>query len=179
MLENTEKIDKEKVAEFFITKKIEARPISSHVKSKEPDFELYIGGKLWGYCELKSISKDNWTGGLRSDPTYNNIQNKIHESHKQLKAANPKHEFPNIICFINHHTYRGYIDLITVLTGKYSLGNPDVTDFRYLKRLIARDAIDIIDCIIWMEKDNKISFMFNSDSTFIDVLKEKIGSKDV
>lgn len=178
MSTNSDTVDKQNVIKFFQSKGIEARPLPELEDSKTPDFELYVAGKLWGYCELKSIFEADWSSGLRHDPTYNTIQSKLHASCKQLASMNPKQEVPNIIFIINHHPYRDYIDLHTVLTGEFLPGNPEVADCRYLKRLINAGDMPVIDYIIWKNLDKDIiCFTVNGDSPHKDILKEKISRK--
>ena len=101
--------DKQLIIEFFKRKGIEARSFSNTSGIPNPDFELYIDGRLFAYCELKSIipyelPSSNLPSGQifeveRNDPAFNNIQNKIHEAAKQLRSVNPNHDLPNIEFF--------------------------------------------------------------------------------
>jgi hypothetical protein len=47
--------DKQLTIEFFKRKGIEARPFLKTSDMSNPDFEIYIDGRLFAYCELKSI----------------------------------------------------------------------------------------------------------------------------
>ncbi len=173
-----DKADKGLVVNFFKAKNIEARCFGKKQMDKNPDFELLINGERFGYCELKSIIEYKVLGE-HSDPTYNKIQNKIHESTKQFLSVNPDHKVPNILFFINHHGYVGYQDLWFVLTGRTT---PDQTsdpiDLRYLERLIKNGDIEKIDFIIWADKEGtNTSFVTNSESKFHSDLSKKISSK--
>lgn len=170
--------DKELVVNFFKSKNIEARGFPKKQTDKNPDFELLIHGEQFGYCELKSII-EHIVLGEHSDPTYNKIQNRIHESTKQFISVNPEHGVPNILFFINHHGYVGYQDLTFVLSGKATpTQTSDPIDLRHLKRLMQNDDLEKIDLIIWEDKEgSNISFIINSDSKFHLNLRRKISSK--
>lgn len=171
--------DKELVINFFKSKTIVACHSPKKQQGKKPDFELYSNNQLFGYCELKSIV-DYEFYGERRDPTYNKIQNKIHEATKQFNSVNPAHNLPNILFFINHCSKVSYQDLWFVLSGQTTPPNQpsDPLDLRYLKRLIKRNDLEIIDFIIWGNTDEKAtSFVINSDSKFHSNLKTTISSK--
>jgi hypothetical protein len=171
--------DKLLVIKFFKAKNIEARHFSKKSKGKKADFELYSGNHIFGYCELKSIL-DYEFSGLRHDPTYNKIQNKIHEAAKQFHSVNPNHLNPNIIFFINHTKKVGWQDLWYVLTGQVTPPNQpsEPIDVTYLLRLLKKDDLAIIDYFIWSDTfGENISFSINSDSHFTNELKERISSK--
>jgi len=93
------KADKKLVINYFASKSIDAKHFPKRKEGKKPDFELYLEKNLFAFCELKSIV-DYEFSGLRHDPTYNKIQNKIHEAANQLKAANPEYTVPNIVFFM-------------------------------------------------------------------------------
>ncbi len=171
--------DKLLVIKFFKTRNIEARHFSKKSKGKKADFELYSGNHIFGYCELKSIL-DYKFSGLRHDPTYNKIQNKIHEAAKQFHSANPDHLNLNIIFFINHTKKVGWQDLWYVLTGQVTPPNQptEPIDLRYLNRLAKKGDLTIIDYFIWVDVcGTNISFVINAESKFTKELKENISSK--
>ena len=97
---------------------------------RTPDFRVYKGDNLAFYCEVKTVSSDEWlgrqlaevspgflAGGVRSDPIYNRLSQKIHEAYKQFDSVNPHSEKPNVLALINHDDLCGLIDLYSVLTG--------------------------------------------------------------
>jgi hypothetical protein len=182
-------LDKQLVIKYFEKKGIEARLFPKTSTILNPDFKVYIKGSLFAYCELKSIMPyelempPNLTSGqiyegLHNDPAFNTIQNKIHEASKQLRSANQNQGLPNIVFFINHHRYPGFPDLWWVITGQVSPKNPDVLDIRYLKRLLKKDDLPVIDFIIWMDSfTGKIFYSFRAESPFQDILREKISFK--
>jgi hypothetical protein len=59
------------------------------------------------------------SGGLRHDPIYNRLADRIHEAAKELHAVNLDHEFPNVLIFTNSDTHCGFTDLLGVLTGNF------------------------------------------------------------
>jgi len=171
--------DKELTIKFFKSKNIEARHFHKKTKGKKPDFELYFENHLFGYCELKSIL-DYEFSGLHHDPTYNKIQNKVHEAAKQFHSVNPEHLNPNIIFFINHTKKVGWQDLRYVLTGQATPPNQptEPIDLCYLNRLANKGDLTIIDYFIWADVfGTNISFVINSETKFTKELKENISSK--
>ena len=171
--------DKKLVIKLFESKNIEARHFSKKSKGKKADFELYSEDHLFGYCELKSIL-DYDCYGEHHDPTYNKIQNKIHEATKQFKSVNPDHSRPNIVFFINDTKKVGWQDLWYVLTGQVTPPTQpsEPIDLQYLKRLLKKDDLAALDYFIWADTFGKnISFTINVDSHFINELKESISSK--
>jgi hypothetical protein len=180
--------DKQLVIKYFEKKGMDARPFPKTSAVPNPDFKVYTDESLFAYCELKSIMPyeleipPNLPSGqiyidLRNDPAFNTIQNKIHQASKQLRSVNPDHDLPNIAFFINHHRYRGFQDLMLVITGQISPQHP-ILDIHYLKRLLEKDDLSVIDFVIWMNSfANKIFYSYRSESPFGDILKEKISSK--
>lgn len=171
--------DKQLLITFFKTKAIEARHFPKTARGKKTDFELYFQNDIFGYCELKSII-DYEFYGERHDPTYNKIQNKIHEAAKQFESVNPDHFKPNIVFFINHSSMVGWQDLWYVLTGQATPPNQptEPIDLRYLHRLTKKGDLTIIDYFIWADVcGTNISFVINSESRFTKELKESISSK--
>ena len=172
------KADKELTIGFFRSKGIAAKHFPKRKEGKKPDFELYSEETLFAFCELKSIV-DYEVCGLRHDPTYNKIQNKIHEASNQLKAANPDHTVPNIIFFLNRTDKVGWQDLWHVLTGQIMPPNQpsEIVDLSYLKRLLEKDDLARIDFIVWADTNRPIiSYVINQDSDFSAVLRENISS---
>jgi hypothetical protein len=171
--------DKELSIRFFKSKDIEARHFPKRIEGKKADFELYLENRLFGYCELKSIV-DYDLFGERPDPTYNKIQNKIHEAAKQLKTVNTGHSVPNIVFFINHTQKVGWQDLWYVLSGQATPPNQptEPIDIRYLNRLKEKGDLEVIDYFIWAGiSESNISFCINQTSPFTADLKNTISSK--
>jgi hypothetical protein len=133
-----------------------------------PDFELYINGRLSAYCELKSIMpyellSSNLPSGqifhvnLNDSAAFNNIQNKIHEAAKQLRSINPDHDLPNIVFFINHNPHRNVEDLKEVI-GVPSFNVLDIPCPLYPKyrnRLLINKDLPVLDYIIYLEFHDK------------------------
>jgi hypothetical protein len=81
-------------------------------------------------CESKHVQYDEWlgkqlktakrleiVGGLRHDPIFNRLADRIHDATKQFGAVNRDHEFPNVLVCTNSDTHCGFPDLLGVLTG--------------------------------------------------------------
>jgi hypothetical protein len=173
-----DKEDKKLVVHFFKNKSIQARNYPK-TEGKNPDFELYENERLFGICELKSITDYEFLG-LRKDPTYNKIQDKIHKASKQFRSANSAHKSPNILFFINHCNKVGFQDLWFVLTGQATPPNKpsDPFDVRYLNRLLKKDDLSFVDFFIWADMfGNEISFLINFDSRYSKELIDSLSSK--
>jgi len=156
--------DKQLTIEFFKKKGIEARLFSKNSDMSNPDFKLYIDSDLFAYCELKSIIpyellSSNLPSGLicqvelNNDPAFNNIQGKIHKASIQLKSANPNHDIPNILFFINYNRHRNVGDLNEVI-GVPPFNASDIPCPLYPKyrnRLLINKELPIVDYIIYVE----------------------------
>ena len=181
--------DKQLAIKYFEKKSIEVRLFPKTCTMPNPDLKLYIDGNLFAYCEMKSIMPyeldlpSNLPSGQiyqdeHNDPAFNSIQNKIHEASKQLRSVNPDHDLPNIVFFVNHHKYRGIQDLRWVIKGQPSEKATDVFDPRYLKRLLEKDDLSVIDYIIWIDSfSDKAFYYVRSELSLRDILKEKISLK--
>jgi len=163
--------DKRKVIEFFQNRGLEVIPIPKVQDRKTPDFEVRLNNNIFAYCELKSIKQYNWSG-VRCDPNYNRIQNKIHEACKQLMGINPNHSIPNIVIILNHDRCCNLGHLNAVLKGKISTAKGEVNfDTRYRNRLLKKDDLINIDLIIWLESNSSKTYHI-SESIFKDQLKK-------
>jgi hypothetical protein len=161
--------DKRLTIEYFERKGIEACLFPKTCgMPKNPDFELYIDGNLFAYCELKSIipyellSSDLPSGqicqvGFNNDPSFNNIQKKIHDASIQLKSANPNHDLPNILFFINHNRHRNVGDLKEVIGVPLSNATeiPCPVYPKYRKGLLIKNDLSAVDYIIFVEFHDK------------------------
>lgn len=184
------KTDKVKIVDFFKAKGFMACNFPKTEKKKNPDFEIYLNDKIWAYCELKSIVKDEWVNnvmqsdtmeGQRNTPTtYNRIQKKIHEACKQLVSVNPKHHIPNIIIFVNHEKYCGGEDLHLVIKGKILTAEGAVDfDHEFRNRLLKQGDLLIADLIIWLDID-RISPYYSvlKESQYYDKMTQFINIKN-
>ena len=172
------KADKALVINYFMSKNITAKHFPKRKEGKKPDFELYLEKGLLAFCELKSIV-DYEFSGLRHDPTYNKIQNKIHTAANQFRAANPEHAVPNVIFFVNRTDKVNWGDLWFVLTGQVMPPDcpSEIVDITYLKRLVKKDDPSIIDYIIWADTCRPlISYVINQRSRFTEALSNNISS---
>jgi hypothetical protein len=113
-------------------------------KSKTPDFRVSKGDDSVFYCEVKTSKKDSWldeqmkkkrvgciAGGLRNDPIYNRFTDDIHTAVKQFDAVNPDQEYPNVLALVNHDQNCGFLDLVAVITGNFTL-----TTVRYIQFML-------------------------------------------
>jgi|LSQX01.1.fsa_nt_gb hypothetical protein len=135
--------------------------------NKTPEFMVKKDDELLFYCEVKSIIGDVWENELRQDPTYNKIQNKIHEAVKQFRSVNRNREFPNVLVFKNNQYETDVIDLCSVLTGFFYADNGRryrIYDSYSHGRIIKEKFF--IDLYIWCQSDNTQQFCLTLDSPF-------------
>lgn len=110
--------------------------VKEQKQSKTPDFRVFKDGNLAFFCEVKTVSKDDWldqqlasvpagtiAGGSRKDPIPNRLSNRIHEAVKQFDAVNPDLKYPNVLVFVNHDDMCGFLNLIAVTTGNFIADN--------------------------------------------------------
>jgi hypothetical protein len=133
---------------------------------KTPDFKVESEGKEVLFCEVKSIVGDDFEG-VRDDPTYNNIQNKIHEAAKQFQSVNSSHIVPNVLAIVNHEYGIDIIDLYSVLTGYFytDKGGEYPLFMKYSQGRILNEKQEI-DLYIWFQEDKNPYYCFNTDSMF-------------
>ena len=134
---------------------------------RTPDFRVFAGTELAFYCEVKSAQKDEWlekllddappltiVGGSRNDPTYNRISAHIHSAVGQFDSVNPAMDRPNVLAIVNaDHRHRGFIDLISVLTGNaYVEGDEVWPIFRQFSEGRIREEKHRIHLYLWFDK---------------------------
>lgn len=137
---------------------------------KTPDFKVEREGKLVLFCEVKSVFGEDFEG-VRNDPTYNGIQNRIHESVKQFLSVNGSHDVPNILAIVNHKYGIDVIDLYSVLTGNFytDKGEKIPLFMKYSHGRILKEKHEI-DLYIWFQKDSNPFYCFNNHSLFFSML---------
>jgi len=173
--------DKQLIIEFFKKKGIEARSFSKTSDMSNPDFELYIDGRLFAYCELKSIMpyellSSNLPSGQifqveqNDSAAFNNIQKKIHDAAKQLRSVNPDHDLPNIVFFVNHNPHRNVGDLKEVIgvPSFNALDIPCPLYPKYRNRLLKNNDLLVLDYIIYLEFHDKEEKEEGGEATALD-----------
>lgn len=161
---------------------------------KTPDFRVFKGTEFVLYCESKHVQYDEWldkqlenaqpleiVGGLRHDPVYNRLADRIHDAAKQFEAVNPDRQFPNILIFTNSDTHCGFPDLLSVLTGKfYAEGGIVDPIFNQISEGRIREEKLTIDLYVWLNewkgKQQKGTLYFNSGSKHYAALSALLGS---
>ena len=160
--------DKRLAVKYFRRKGIEACIFPRTSDMPNPDFRLYIDGELFAYCELKSIihyellSSHLLSGQIcqierNSDPSFNNVQRKIHDASLQLKSVNANHDLRNILFFINHNRHLNVGDLKEVIGVPLS-NVSDIPCPLYPKcrnRLLLKNDLSVIDYIIFLDLYDK------------------------
>jgi len=148
-------------------------------RSKTPDFRVFKIHKLAFFCEVKTVSKDEWldkqfdkapsdviVGGVRNDPIFNNLSNKIHEAVQQFNAVNPRLIYPNVLVFVNHNHMCDCNDLIAVTTGNFlAEGGRKSPIYRaFSEGRIKKEKLRI-SLYIWRdESEGKEIYLFNQST---------------
>jgi hypothetical protein len=143
---------------------------------KTPDYRVFRDIGLVAYCEVKHLQRDDWAGGLRSDPIFNRISNHIHEAAQQFEAVNPDHAYPNILVFANSGSMSDSRDLDSVITGLFHVkdATDEAIDAQFSEGRIKEEKSQI-DLYIWWDtwKDNdRFSRYFLKESVYKDRLRE-------
>ena len=162
-------------------------------RGKTPDFVFKVTEFVL-YCESKHLQYDEWldkqladaqpleiVGGLRHDPIYNRLADRIHDAAKQFEAVNPDHEFPNVLIFTNSDTHCGFPDLLSVLTGNfYAEGGVVDPIFKQISEGRIREEKLKIDLYVWLNewkgKQQKGTLYFNAGSKHYAALSALLGS---
>ncbi len=144
-------------------------------RGKTPDYRVFKGTQLVAYCEAKHIQRDDWAGGLRSDPVFNRISNHIHEAAQQFRAVNPVHEYPNILVFANSDRMCDTKDLDSVITGLFRVagGKDEAIYSQYSEGRIKAEKHSV-DLYIWWDTRNtpdKFTRFFAKESPHRETLK--------
>jgi hypothetical protein len=163
-------------------------------RGKTPDFRVFKSTEFVLYCESKHVQYDEWldkqladaqpleiVGGLRHDPIYNRLADRIHDAAKQFEAVNPDHEFPNVLIFTNSDTHCGFPDLLSVLTGNfYAEGGVVDPIFKQISEGRIREEKLTIDLYVWLNegkgKQQKGSLYFIAGSKHYAALSALLGS---
>jgi hypothetical protein len=163
-------------------------------QGKTPDFRVFKGVEFVLYCESKHVQYDEWldkqladaqpqeiVGGLRHDPIYNRLADRIHDAAKQFESANPDRPFPNVLIFTNSDTHCGLPDLLSVLTGNFYAESGAVDPiFKQISEGRIREEKLMIDLYVWLNewkgKQQKGTLYFNAGSKHYAALSASLGS---
>jgi hypothetical protein len=173
------KEDEKKVELFLRDRGLEVQKfLKSDLRAgKTPDFKVLDrkSGKLLFYCEVKSIGKDNWldekiaevpsgqiAGGLRNDPIFNRLTTDIYQSIKQFDTVNPDISISNVLVFVNHDDFCGFLDLIGVLTGNAMTENSGAMPiYRLYSEGRIKEKKSRIHLFIWLDDFRPDRLLFN------------------
>jgi hypothetical protein len=139
-------------------------------RSKTPDFKIISWRGFGAFGELKS-PRDDWldekleegggevVGGARSDPVPNRLARHIKAADVQFSTANPDHEHPNVLVFVNHDPASHAGDLLEVLTGRLHADSGEA--YLTLPHVAARVADVRIDLYLWIDAAKRtVKFLF-------------------
>jgi hypothetical protein len=175
-----DKEDEERISRLLAGNRLEARGILRETKlaKKTPDYFVFADGKPAFYCEVKSIIEDSWltdlvskapegkiVGAEKRDPTLNRITTKIHEAVTQFVSINPADKYPNVLAFVNHNKYCGYLNLCEALTGNFCTDKSERYPIyqRYSEGRI-REEKNKVDLYIWDDELRGINYLFTSSN---------------
>lgn len=172
-------IDEQQIKDLLREKELRAEKFTKKERRqlKTPDFRVFKGDNLAFFCEVKTISRDQWrdglnelvktvpsgylriVGGTRNDSVYNRLNTKIYEAVQQFDAVNPNLEYSNVLAFVNYDRICGLDDLIHVTTGHGLLKQKGWFPL-YLQFSEGRikEKKRRIDLYIWIDKSNKSRF---------------------
>jgi hypothetical protein len=161
-------LDNQRVRQLFETYNLRAEGFSKEkmCQSKTPDFRVYRGSEFVFFCEVKSAVEDEWldrqllsaptetlVGGVRQDPIYNRIENKIHQAVQQFDAVNPNQAHPNVLVLVNHDRHADRVDLEAVLAGSIPLqGGGRLRGFTNYSHGRIRDDKFRIHLYLWLDE---------------------------
>ncbi len=163
-------------------------------QSKTPDFRVFKGSEFVLYSESKHVQYDEWldkqlenaepleiVGGLRHDPLFNRLADRIHDAAKQFDAVNHDHEFPNVLIFTNSDTHCGFPDLLGVLTGNFYAESGAVEPiYKQVSEGRIRDEKLTIDLYVllneWKGTEQNGLLYFNNGSKQYAALSALLGS---
>jgi hypothetical protein len=163
-------------------------------RGKTPDFRAFKGNDFVLYCESKHLQYDEWlenqlktakpleiVGGLRHDPIFNRLADRIHDATKQFGAVNHDHEFPNVLVFTNSDTHCGFPDLLGLLTGNfYAEGGGIEPIYKEVSEGRIREEKLTIDLYVWLNEwkgdQQKGSAFFTESSEHYVSLSALLGS---
>jgi hypothetical protein len=162
-------------------------------QGKTPDFRVLKGTEFVLYCESKYVQHDEWldkqlanaqpleiVGGLRHDPIYNRLADRIHDAAKQFEAVNTG-QFPNVLILTNSDAHCGFPDLLSVLTGNfYAEGGAVDPIFKQISEGRIREEKLTIDLYVWLNEwkgnQQKGTLYFNAGSKHYAALSSLLGS---
>lgn len=173
-------IDEQQIANYLRNKGFRAEEFAKEERrqSRTPDFRVLKGNKLAFFCEVKTVSSDDWldhqiesappgtyVGGARKDPIFNRLSSKIHEAVQQFEAVNPDLEYPNVLAFVNHDKMCGFLDLIAVTTGHFlAEGGGRYPIYLQFSEGRIKEEKFRIHLYIWRDwyKEKKYKYIFNT-----------------
>jgi hypothetical protein len=163
-------------------------------QSKTPDFRVFKGTEFVFYCESKHVQHDEWldkqlqnaqpleiVGGLRHDPIYNRLADRVHDAARQFEAVNSNRQIPNLLILTNSDTHCGFPDLLSILTGNfYAEGGVVDPIFKQISEGRIREEKLTIDLYVWLNEwkgnQQKGSLYFNDGSKHYVGLSALLGS---
>jgi len=171
-------IDEQEITNLLKKKGLRAERFTKEVQfqSKTPYFRVFKGNKLVFFCEVKTVSRDQWldrlvkkappspltiVGGTRNDPVFNRLSNKIHEAVQQFDAVNSDVEYPNVLIFVNHDRKCGYPDLIAVTTGHFLGEGGSYPNYLQFSEGRIKEEKGRIHLYIWIDEFKGNQYLFN------------------
>lgn len=147
-----------------------------------PDFKVYKGDEFVLYAEAKHVQEDNWEGGLRNDPIFNRLSNRVHEAAKQFAAVNPDYKLPNVLVFTNSDRLCSVQDLKCVLTGNQEIDSgPPEPMFKNISEGRIRDEKHSIDLYVWNDvylgADSRFIRIFARESKHLELLRSLLQTE--
>lgn len=167
-------INETKALDFFNTYSLEAEKIPESTVSgiKNPDFKVFSKSTFVFFAEVKTLYPDTrldeklgtvatFIAVDVNESAYNKIASNIKNAGKQFTSANPNHEYPNVLVFIDNRDC-GVDDLHLVLEGiKTSSLSINVIDANVRAQMQA--GANQIEAYVWLDND-KSKVIYNPSS---------------
>ena len=162
--------DIDRVIEWFKRRGIEARIHPRHPSEPSPDLQLWSGGSLVGYCEVKSLGLGpwDWENAIQReddllefpgnycgtvDKAKARLANVVVGAVKQVSYAASGTDLVSVVAVVGHGPDTDWLDVQAVMRGEENRpGLPPYRDADNPNKQIAA-ARQLIDALVWFGDD--------------------------
>jgi hypothetical protein len=188
-----EKDDRLTASDWLAQHGLRAEQFSKHELRQDrdtPDFRLYRGDELVGFCEVKSPNDDDWLAkeirqapplragiAARRDPTFNRLARLIEKAVEQFDSVNPDRALPNILVLINWADANHFEDLEETVRGWRKFDGVRVVTVPQIAEGRIATLKDRIDLYVWIDGPTQRpeGCMFSGDFVFRDKICGWLG----
>lgn len=167
------------VAQYFRDRGLRPTPLKVGA-CKAPDLRvLSPDGRLAFYCEVKSVDSEDpferlmkWAATIGSAPsalggpdtTVSRLGDRIHQGTKQLRAANARREYPNVLAIVNNNPDVVPEDLRAALTGCEYTRSAAIVMYPEVGYGRLRRDLPLIDLFLWFDRPKHRLFHVFADA---------------